>query len=187
MKTSFLILVFPCIFVACKKSGESLVTPPTTDINLLTNGSFESNGVPSLQTWRGYNPNDTTRVSFSTDVPPQGGYFSLRLKNEWTFAGGVIAVVPAFLGTHQYRLSAYAKCEPYPRAHGYMTLGFLQSDSLVKENAYFISDSGWVACSLIDTLSASSGDSILVGLAGDIFSFAVGYTFFDLCKLEKLD
>ena len=174
------------LFVSCSNSHDSVISPPISDNNLLSNGSFELNGVPSLQGWRSVFT-DTATVSFSTDVPTNGGSFSLRLKNEWSFAGRIAAVVPAPVGMHRYRLSAWVKCMPYPYANGSMSLSLESPDSILSIKYFYFADTVWTGISLVDTLSATVGDTLFVGLSGDIHQFAAGYSFFDLCKLEKLD
>lgn len=95
------------IFLGCSKSGDTIVSPGV-DNNLVSNGSFEINGVASLKGWS-VNSHDSSFVVSSTDTLPGGGHFSVRLKNEWTLAGSVTTLIPAREGTHRYQLSARAK------------------------------------------------------------------------------
>jgi hypothetical protein len=62
----------------CSKSENQIVNSPS-DTNLVTNGSFEIGGGASLQDWQ-TNSTYTALISFSTDVPINGGTFSLRFK-----------------------------------------------------------------------------------------------------------
>lgn len=170
----------------CSKSENQIVNPPS-DSNLLTNGSFEIGGAGSLQGWSA-NTSDTAFVNFSTDVPPGGGSFSVRLRNEWSFPGTLWQTIVSTAGTHRYRLSAFGKAiRSNINAGGDMRIQFKQSGGWISTKSFHFSDTTWTSASLLDTLTTASGDTIAVNLRGNIDQFSFGYVLFDLVKLEKLD
>ena len=54
--------------------NQSLIEPPVNNNNLLSNGSFEINNVPTLEGWRFGNQQLAKLVN---DAPPGGGSWSL--------------------------------------------------------------------------------------------------------------
>ena len=180
------LLILALVLLACRESSNTVTLPPSSTDNLLINGTFEVNSTPTLVGWRA-NSSDTALVAFSTDAPPDGGRYSVRLKNVWTFPGEVMAVLPTSLGTHRYRLSGWGRSSPQPTAQGFMRLSLQNSGVVFSSKESFFSDSTWTLYSFTDTVTAAIGDSIHVILSGALDQFTTGYTFFDLLKLEKLD
>jgi hypothetical protein len=173
---------------ACSKSEDQL-TNPLSHSGLLTNGSFELNGQPSLTGWT-LSASDTAFVALSAEAPPGGGSFSLRLKNEWSFPGFVSQFVALSPGTHRYELTASARAKrsvsPWD-AGGDMMILIKQGSSWTASKSYHFSDTTWVSAGLTDTLTAVQGDTVEIRLRGNIDQFSFGYVYFDLITFEKLD
>ena len=66
-------------------------------------------------------------------------------------------------------------------------LNFNQADSSVVRRFILITEKVWSMYSVIGTIAADAGDSILVGLSGGSAELSIGPAYFDLVKLEKLD
>lgn len=170
----------------CSNDDVTTVTPQTTGDNLLSNSSFELGDRPSLDGWQPQTT-DTSFVSIVADAPPNGGRFSARLRNEWTFAGSITARAALASGTHRLRLSVWAKSARARFSHGNVWLGIQKRESLLYRKNLLVADSVWTFVSLLDTVTTNVGDSVVVRLSGDIRQFAGGYSLFDVCRLEKLD
>ena len=85
---------------------------------------------------------------------------------------------------HVYKLSVWSK------AHGiggWIDFVLQRPDSLILRKQVRIVDSTWTFYSVIDTMSCSTQDSIVVKLTGGFSQLLAGKTFYDLCQLEKLD
>lgn len=192
MKTKRLILYIVAagsfLFIRCSREEKSIVNPPDEN-NLITNSSFEFNNNPSLDYWSDTSA-DSSYVSFSRDAPTDGGNYSIRLKNEWTFPGTIVYYVIPPAGTHRYRLSVYAKAKrhtPTSFAGGYMSLIQVSSGNSTVEKYLRFTDTTWTSGSLIDTLSTTSSDTLIIQLQGNIDQWSYGDILFDLCTFEKLD
>ncbi len=183
MRLSFLRVSLICLLLSaalsCKKDG---ITEPPCDQIILIDESFEKDGRGSLAGWV---PDDTTsHIKFSLDVPPGGGDWSLTIETGWFQIFYVSKKVPLFRGKNRYRLSFWAKAK-YVQGFAYLNLN--QGDSSGIRRLISVTDTAWSMYSVIDTISADTGDSILVGLTGGIGQLLIGPTWYDLVKLEKLD
>ncbi|RCK72650.1 MAG: hypothetical protein IGBAC_0461 [Ignavibacteriae bacterium] len=190
MRTQNIFPIIICVISlatqGCSKSENQIVNPPS-DTNLLVNGSFEISGGASLQGWQ-TNTSDTAFISFSTDVPINGGSFSLRLRNEWTFPGAVWQTIVPSSGTHRYRLSASAKVlRSGAMADGRISIGIKQAGIWNTTKSFSFSDTMWTEIVMLDTLTTVTGDTLRVSLAGGGTQFSFGYALFDLVKFQKLD
>lgn len=146
--------------------------------NLISNPSFETNGIASLDRWQVETNFDST-VRFSEDVPQSGGRWSVVLRVADRVIARLRTTVAAPSGTHYYRLSVWAKSK-----------GSIGTARLVFNNAIrnwiTISDTMWAFYQIADTLTTIHGDSLSVELDGGV-THATNETFFDLCRLERLD
>ena len=160
---------------------------PQVPVNLITNGSFEIDHQASLIGW---SP-DTTMgdfVNYSTDTPLGGGSFSIKLRNEWSFAGVVSQTFVPPSGTHQYRLSVASRVVRLGwNAGGNMWLYINRGDSLTMINKFHFADTVWTFNSIIDTYTINTGDTMSIILRGNIDQWSYGYILFDMIKFEKLD
>jgi hypothetical protein len=128
---------------------------------------------------------DSTLLFFSTDIPPGGGKYSLAFTTVWGPACRVSAIVQASPGTHQYRASIWAKSVGIG---GSIRLYFKPANSpWFFQKSLMVTDTVWTAYSMVDSLTASVGDSVVVAISGGISEFLSGTTYYDLCKLEILD
>jgi hypothetical protein len=184
-----MILVFAvCGSLSCKKSENGVVTP-SADANLMENGSFESNGVPTLKGW-GPNAVDTSYVNFSNDTPSGGGSYSVRLRNGWTVMSTIWCSLMPPIGTHRYQLSVWAKAirsNALADAGGDVSLMTRTGGGSSFRKSIQFADTMWTTGSLIDTLTTSSTDSVVITLRGNIDESSAGYILFDLCRFERLD
>ena len=181
-KTVLILTLFisATISFRCSKSRDR-ISGPAGDENLLINSSFEINGDPSLSGWA---VSDTSRVHFSNDVPPDGGSWSISISPGWApiFYSVTTTVAPP-VGTHRYKLSFWTKS---PQEWGSARLFLKRPDTLMVSCSLSFSDSSWATHSLLDTLSITSGDSLVVMLTGSWPEIGMGRTHFDLVRLEKL-
>jgi hypothetical protein len=173
------------LFVGGMLQGCSKSNPvgPSLGGNLLANPSFELNGSPSLDGWtQAYI--DTSLFSFSSDVPPGGGEYSIVVQAVWGPPYTVSQTVPADAGNHQYAFSAWAKKTGFG---GQMLLFLKRSDSTLFVKSRSIADTTWTQYSIADTVAAESGDSLVVSMTGGFSQLPAGRTFFNMCDLEKID
>ena len=173
----FLIAVF---MMSCAKKNDA-VTNPTNGSNVFINSSFEINGHPSLQGWM---TSDTALVKFSTDVPSGGGFYSIALDAVWAPPLFVKSIVGGLQGTHLYKFSVWSKSEG---AGGWAELILQRPDSNILRKQIHIIDTSWTLYAVLDTMNCAPHDSIVVKLAGGFSQLLAGKTYYDLCKLEKLD
>ncbi len=181
-------IYFAIILIAgCSKTGNGVVNPPQ-DNNLLTNGSFEADSSGSLQGWQIFYE-DTAYVNFSKDVPPYGGSFSVRLLNNWSFAGYISQSIVPQEGSRVYQLSASAKLvDPgFFENWGTMRISVHRYGTEESNKSLNISDTSWISVSILDTLDIYPGDTLTVYLSGNKGQFTQGYILFDLVKLEKVE
>lgn len=170
-----LVAVIAVGFYSCKKSGDTIVGPPN-GVNLIANSSFESNGTPSFQGWQ---VNDTSLVRFSTDVPPDGGAWSICIETVWGHAR-VQTIIALPEGTHPYKLSIWAKRQGVGG-----TISLIFNNAI--RNSLTVSDTTWTVYTFNDTLTTVGGDRVVVELAGGFSQLLSGKTYFDICKFERLD
>jgi hypothetical protein len=177
------LLLFPLAILAdgCSKSSPTGVPD---DSNLLTNSSFELNGVPSMQGWTIVS-GDSSLLFFSSDVPPAGGASSIAFTAGWGPACRISTMVSAFPGTHHYRVSVWAK---RVGIGGSLRFYLKPANSpWAFRKSLMVTDTVWTAYSMTDSLATTGGDSLVVSISGGISQLLSGTTFYDLCELEKLD
>lgn len=171
------------LFVAgsfmCNKSDLWVAVPPITT-NLISNSSFEFNGVPSLQGWVMFlsPPLDTLR-----DAPTGGGTWSVAIRGVNFLpipSMRFIAAAPA--GSHVYQLSVWGK---FAIRAGFAGLNLLRNDTTYPQMGLSINDTTWAWYHALDTLTTINGDSLEVRLSGAYAGLA-SKTFFDLCKLDVI-
>ena len=184
----YVVIFILVVLIYCSEPNDTIINPPP-DKNLITNSSFEISGEPSLQSWL-KSTNDTSYINFSIDVPPNGGNYSVRLRNEWSFPGSIRYLIVPETGTNQYLLSVWGKVLPHTPAHlagGDVSLFHISAGNWTLRKYLYFSDTTWTRGTLLDTLSTTSSDTLVIILRGDISQFSYGNILFDLCKFEKLD
>ncbi len=167
----------------CCVGGCSEVGPPI-DNNLIKNSTFEIDSKPSFQGWTVY-AYDSTYVTFSRDVPPSGGAFSASLRNAWILPGEIDYMILPPRGMHAYRLSAWTKTED-PAYGGIVS---------IEDNAGHVLGGGWpyepdtvwTLHVLVDTITTTPTDTLLIVFRGNNRQWARGYTLFNLPRLEILN
>ena len=171
---SFLfILVLP----SCKNQSPTTINTVST---ILLNSSFESGGSPSSDGWT---ISSSPMGGYSTDVPPNGGTYSIFL--EASNPGGSASIKIALpQGAHIFRFSVWAKVT---RLTGRAEIDFVHA---IDQTIYFkqidIPDTTWREYSIYDTLSVSSGDSLKVFLSPGFSELIASRTNFDICKVEQI-
>jgi len=183
MRTIHFVLVAICTlgFEQCSTSVE-----PTTASNLISNGSFEMNGSASLSGWEIATP-DSSTVSFSNDVPPSGGSYSVQLEYKAVHPGDIRTYIPTTPGTHVYRLTVWGKTSVGSFGAGWMLVGLQSADTTIFMDQMSFTDAMWVSKSLIDTLTCNSGDKIGISLRGTSQPQTQGYLTVDLVSLDLLN
>ena len=178
-KLPLILLLIVIVTQSCKKSNntDGTITGPTESGNLISNSSFESNGIASFQGWW---VSDTSVVRFSNDVPQNGGNWSILIETIWGPPARVQTTVALEQGTFAYRLSTWAKKVVIG---GKVSLIF--KDTIRK--SLEISNTGWTEYNITDTLTAVAGDSIVIELAGGFSQLLTGMTYFDNCQFERLN
>ena len=157
-----------------------------SDVNLVSNGSFEIGGQPSLAGWNIYSP-DSSAVTFSSDVPPWGGSYSVRLMNQWIRPGWIQTMIVALPDTHVYRLSAFGKLSPgYYPSYGQVWLSLHKPDTILHVSDLYFYDTSWISKSIVDTLMIAPGDSVEIAIRGDYHQMAAGYFFVDRVSFEMV-
>lgn len=130
--------------------------------NLISNGSFERFGEPTLATWRFGNPNLASAVHSSL---PGHGTWSLRLDADWapTLGFAYVSVPDAHPGD-RLKLSAYVRAIP-PDGGGVISIAMGRS---LWERQVFsagTAESTWTLVSVEAVASADPADSVWVVLS----------------------
>ncbi len=179
-KLSFLFILTVTMLAGC---SESSPTSPSASDNLLSNPSFESNGSPSLQSWSRLHIN-TNVFSFSYEVPPGGGKYSVAINATWGPPYTISQTVPVTPGDHRYDFSAWAKKVGFG---GQLQLHLKRADSLQLLKSARVTDTTWAEYSIIDAISIENGDSLRAAITGGFSQLQTGTSYFDLCVLKQLE
>jgi hypothetical protein len=165
------------MFPSCKSQSP---TTASTGSTILLNSSFESSGSPSSDGWT---IPSSPMGGYSTDVPPNGGTYSIFL--EASNPGGSASVEVALpLGAHIFRFSLWAKTASIT---GRADLQFVPANGQsILSKRMDIPDTTWREYSIDDTLTAQTGDSVKVFLFAGIGEVIISRTYFDLCKIEEI-
>jgi len=156
--------------------------------NLIKNPSFEINGQPTAENWffvAGGIEGDTS-TSLSQDTPPRGGNWSLPLFPVWTEEGYAKTYITGLEGTNIYNLSVWMKSNNgWP---GSISIGVLSQNQLTQAKSVSDTITNWNEYILIDTLTTTINDTIVVKLSAGIapFSSESDKVLFDLVELKKL-
>ncbi len=155
--------------------------------NLLSNGSFERDGEPTLVGWL---VNEDELTELIEEAPPEGGAFCLKLDADWAPTRGyVTALVPEARDGDVLRLSATVRAvgeageavigivtgmNPAARDEGHRTL--MNS-----------TETDWTRITLTHTVSLSEGESVWVLLSSADTEVAQRTALFDLVTLERAE
>jgi hypothetical protein len=175
-------ICFLTVTMSCNDGGQPVVPTPSAT-NLLSNPSFESNGHPSSSGWVGFgNP----MAAFSTDVPPGGGIYSASIASTWP-AGGVRlqASIAAREGSNIYRFGMWAKYSGLVRGETHLSVQ--RAGVITLSKSIIVTDTVWTEYSAFDTLNTIAGDTLLLRLFGGGDPVAGGDSYFDNCRVERLN
>jgi len=169
---AFLIILFSC--------NEEEVTEPTEE-NLLLNTSFEENGVSSAEGWKLPQGSE-----FSTDVPPNGGSFSLKLiansPPEYAYI-----MVPVKTQYTVNRLKFWSKATNVASdIYGEASLSLIRNGAELKSRSIQIDVITWTTFSIQDTFDVAEGDSFKVQFSGGITQLFSADAYFDLVQLQGI-
>ncbi len=180
-----LLLIGLYLFVCCFLSCENSVDPHNgSNEDLIQNSSFEIDGNPSLNGWiyKSNFPTDTLYTTFSNDIPPSGGNWSVLLRVGDRQVKYLQTKIAAPAGTNRYRLSVWAKGSLSEQGNsGFVSLALNKTD--IKRIAE--ADNTWKYYESIDTISANIGDTLTVTLFSGASARSQS-SYFDLCRLELL-
>jgi hypothetical protein len=171
MKFALILIITAFIFTSCR---DDAVSHEEQDGNLISNSSFEFNGSPSLRQWNVSGP-----VEFYRDTPPDGGSYSIGIKESWIEFNSVSYSLETLPGNKIYTLTCWAKAEGLPG-----TIQFeLHSDTLVYTRSAEVTEAVWRSFTIIDTIDGSRGDTIKIFLKGSISQLLPSTAYYDRCTL----
>ena len=161
---------------------EETTTEPSEE-NLLINTSFEKNGMFSADGWTLPSNSDS-----SSDVPANGGKYSLLLYSNAPPEVFAEIKVPAMTQFSDFRLSLWSKSIGVTNnVYGKAILSLIRNGSVIKSQSVTLDDISWRNYSIEDTFSVAENDSFKVQLSGGVNQILGGSTYFDLCKLEAIE
>ncbi len=172
-KFLFLFILLAVIY-SC---NEKETTAPTEE-NLLVNTSFENNGRFSSDGWTLPAQSDS-----SSDVPPNGGSFSLVMEagNPPEFAYVKVPVKTQF---NKFKLTFWSK---YSVVEGKAVLSLIRNGAVIKSMSILVEDIIWKSYAIQDTFTVATGDSFMVQFNGGIAQLFPAQTYFDLCQLQGIE
>ena len=186
MKTMLFSLTFIFINILVYEPincDQGLIEPPINN-NLLSNGSFENNNIPTLTGWR-FGNNQLAKLV--NEAPPEGGNWSLQLTSDWApTTGYVYTSVSNVKSGDIVRLSAYVRAQGKFGGKGIIELSVgskLFSGQIKNASS---SDTLWNQISVTDKLTLIPGDTLWVILSSPITEIVPFQQLFDLVKLEKV-
>jgi hypothetical protein len=171
--------------VSCKET----TTGPISGVNLLSNSTFEINGLPSFQGWI---VPDTSVVHFSTDIPSAGSGRSVvfgigSLGDPWP-SNSIYAAITGLSGTHQYRLSVFGKTDRIISGGVFAYRNRPLAGNSIPFSSLLIADTVWASYSYRDTLSVTPRDTIFINITGGVAEVVpLTSIYFNTCTFEKLD
>lgn len=170
---------FTIIMIGCNQ--EDVVNPPAS--NILLNTSFEKDGKFSVEGWTLPSSTDS-----STDVPPNGGEYSLIIESSQPPEVYAEVKVPVLSNYNRYTLSFWSKSNGVTNnINGKAVLTLLRNSAEVKSVSLTLDNIIWEDHSITDTFSIVADDSFIVRLSGGMSQLFSGKTNFDLCRLEAVE
>lgn len=173
------LFVFTLLFIICSCSEEEPTAP--TEENLLLNTSFEKNGQASSDGWT--LPNGS---NFSSDVPPDGGAYSLELMANAPPDFAFIKV-PAKTQYTINKLTFWTKSGGVTsNIYGEAILTQIRNGAELKSRGILVDKIVWSSFNIQDTFNVAEGDSFLVQLSGGISQLLSAKSYFDRCQLQGI-
>ena len=159
---------------------------PLMNVDLLTNSSFGTNGMFSLQGWT---KSVDSLVASSTDIPTGVATYSVQITpGVYPQEGAVYQTIPALAGTHIYQFSVWAKIQ---NAEGEVYINVLHYSPPtlpVRIIGPEVFSTVWQQYIAVDTISANSGDSIRIGLEADTNATGkFGLAYYNNCTFEEIN
>ncbi|MEO8399247.1 MAG: carbohydrate binding domain-containing protein [Ignavibacteriaceae bacterium] len=152
---------------------------PEIGENLLANGSFEINNIPTLNGWRFGNEQLAKLIN---EAPAIGGNWSLQLTSDWAPTTGYVYTPVVNLKSGDIvELSAYVRATSQFGGEGIIYLSYNNHRKSASSN-----DTVWNKISIIDTLSLAPNDTLWVTLSAPITEIVPFKQLFDLVKLKKI-
>jgi hypothetical protein len=194
-RISILTTLLCILIVGCKKDQPTQPTNSIDQPNLITNGSFESNGIPTMQGWNMIWPPDSSQlrhIRYSTDIPPNGGAWSIVVDSLYKSRIRLATYVDLPQVNHKYKLSFWAMAQNLSTDVSLMVTG---KGWLVSSGKFVaVTDSVWkkytITSEYLDSAYQEVPDSIRVFqimLSIDYNPINYGKANFDLIKLEQTD
>jgi hypothetical protein len=191
------IILFCLYIISCNKDAST--QSPTSNItinppNLISNGSFEFNGNPTMEGWDILPATDTSErhpIRFSNDVPPNGGKWSIEfdsLSSSRLFLGTSVNIPQI---NNKYKLSFWAKTQGIGAE---VDLMVTRRGIVDIWKGIVVTSSGWSEYSIIkekmEPLSQQIPDTM--GIFNIYFMieyspYIYGKTNIDLVRLEQTD
>jgi hypothetical protein len=179
--TSLFMMSFVLLPLGCKQSS---LEPSSETINLLSNGSFETNNTPTLDGWRFGNEHLAQVIN---EAPANGGNWSLQLTSDWApTTGYVYTPVSGVKSGEIVRLSAYVRGVGLWGGSGIIMISVGPAVFGEHTKSVFSTDTVWNQISLTDTLTLGSNDTVWVILSSPITEIAQYKQLFDLVTLKKV-
>jgi len=174
----FLLFTLLIILYAC---AEEDTTAPTEE-NLLLNTSFENNGMFSTPGWELPASSDS-----SSDVPTNGGKYSLELQSNAPPEEYAYIKVPVKLQYSIFKLSFWGKSTGVSsNVPGKAVLSLVRNKAEINSQSILVDQISWQSFSIQDTFSVAEGDSFIVKFSGGINQLFSAQAYFDLCQLQGI-
>jgi hypothetical protein len=176
------------LILAIGGCSDSSTNPRLDGENLLTNGSFEIEGQPSLAGWSNF---DSTIAGIASEAAPGGGDYSLEIGTSWLPPTGIVwTYVPDAHDGDILSLSAMARVLGGENLPAVLAISVGGQPGWIGWNngkSTSFSNSEWTQVSLLDTLSLTPSDSVWVVLVGPGCEVCWGGTaYFDLVRVERM-
>jgi len=173
-------IILPALLIFLFSCNEEEVTEPTAE-NLLLSTSFEENGVAYAEGWKLPQGSE-----FSTDVPPNGGSFALKLQANSPPEYAYITV-PVKTQYTINRLKFWSKSTGVSSdIYGEASLTLLRNGAELKSRSIQIDVITWTTFSIQDTFDVAEGDSFKVQFSGGITQLFSANAYFDLVQLQGI-
>jgi hypothetical protein len=165
------------LFLGCESTSR-----PDREETLISNGSFEKKGKPSLEGWEILNP---TLAQSENEGGPGGGSWSIKLTADWAPTSAVVwQKIDGVKNGDVLTLSSYVKARP--DGGGIMKLVCGPHAQLPSRERWVTSDStGWVKVAVTDTLSLAEGEFVWVVLSSHHTELVPRMGLFDEVRLVR--
>jgi len=167
-------------------SCHSKSTQPGAEKNLLTNGSFEINGQPTLTGWT---PADSDLAKIVAAPAPQGGFYSLQLTADWAPTHGFVRTsIPDAKDGDIVRLSAFVRAVD-SEGGGSISVNVGDPERITAEHnkGVYTLNTDWTYLTVIDTLHMQPGDSAWIRLSSPATEIVPRVGQFDRVTLVRLN